>query len=272
MVVVGTLLVDEVLTLAAPAEPGSQQRATARQVTGGGQVWHTALAAVRAGAAVVVAGRRGADAVGESLAAQLRDAGVIERLIAAGASRRAVVLDAPPAERAIVSLPEDATGPLIAPAGYADRVLDGAGWLHIDGYALDDVTGEVAVGLARSATAGGIPVSLEPPSLPALAARADRVRALPPLDLLTGRPDEVTAVLPLLAASPRAVVTHDGPGPVRWLAERGDVVAEVAVPARSDVITLGAGDRFAGGLLAALVVGASPAAALSASIAAAVGV
>jgi sugar/nucleoside kinase (ribokinase family) len=172
LLVVGTLLVDEVLTLALPVVPGSQQRATRRRVTGGGQVWHTALAAARSGAGVrvAVAGRRGADAAGHELAAQLVQAGVVDQLLGVGASRRAVVLDAPPAERAIVSLPEELPGVLPVPDDYATRVLAGVGWVHVDGYALDAVTGDVALGIASAAAGLGavVPSSLPVPgSVPA---------------------------------------------------------------------------------------------------------
>jgi sugar/nucleoside kinase (ribokinase family) len=265
LLVVGTLLVDEVLTLDRPPAPGSQQRALTAELTGGGQAWHTCLAAVRAGAEVTVTGRRGVDPVAAELAARLAAAGVRDALVPLGDSRRAVVLDAPPLERAIVSLP-----PRSEPRALTLPPMDAAtppAWIHIDGYALDDVDGEAVLELGGWGMAGGVPVSLEPPSTAGLPTRRDRLRRLPPLDLLVGRPAEVEAVHPLLATPPRVVVTHDGADPVRWKGPPGDVA--LAVPPDAPASTLGAGDRFTGGLLAALLRGAGPEDALRAGVAAA---
>lgn len=265
LVVAGKLLVDEVLELAAAPLPGTQQRAAAARRTGGGQVWHTARAAARAGAAVTVTGLAGADADGEELRAALRALGVRDRLVAAGASPRAVVLVPAGQERAIVSI--GGSGALAGDALPSD-VLDGCGWVHVDGYAMDDVAGDAVLSLAAAAWARGIPVSLEPPSLAGLASRRDRLRRLPPLELLVGRPEEVVAVAPLLAAPPAAVVTHDGPREV--VLSRAETTLRAPVP-ESEIDTTGAGDRFCGGVLAALLAGATDPDALRAGIAAAHG-
>lgn len=262
LLVVGTLLVDEVLELGQAPTAGSQQRALSRRVTGGGQVWHTARAARAAGARVAVAGRRGDDAMGEELVAQLVAAGVEDRLTAAGPSRRALVLVVPDGERAIVSLP-DQTDP-VRLAGSAVAVVRDAARVHVDGYALDDVTGDLVLAIAAGAAAVGTPLSLEPPSLSGLPHRRDRLALLPPLDLLVGRPDEVAATAPLLAAAPRVTVEHAGAAPVTW-SQGGVGVVTVDIPP-GPVDTLGAGDRFTGGLLAALLAGADPVSALRAGV------
>lgn len=264
IVVAGTLLVDEVLTLAAPAHPGSAQRALGRVRTGGGQVWHTARAARRAGAHVVVVGRRGADTDGVVLASALAADGVDVRLSDLGVSRRALVLDAPPHERAIVSIAPDLDA---RPLGALALPPD-ASRLHLDGYALDDLAGDAVVTLARTAAAQGIPISLEPPSIAGMAARLARLASLPPLSLLVGRPDELAAAAGVLASAPSVVVAHDGPRPVRWWQD--DDVWEHPAPEPSTFgPTLGAGDRFTGGLLAALDAGRRPSACLAAGVAAA---
>lgn len=265
LLVAGTLLVDEVLTLRRPPAAGTQQRAVARRVSGGGQVWHTARAAAVAGADVAVTGHRGDDAEGAELARRLTALGVRDALVAVGRSRRAVVLDSPPHERAIVSLPEEAADAL--PPLQDEDLLARVGWVHLDGYGLDARCGRLLLSLASWADARGVPVSLEPPSLAGLAARRERLPSLPRLSLLSGRPEEVSAVLPLLAASPRVVVEHDGPRPVTWSGHAGSL--RLPVPRHDDIDTLGAGDRFTGGLLAAVLRGADPAAALRAGIEAA---
>lgn len=261
--VAGKLLVDEVLELAAPPLPGTQQRATAARRTGGGQVWHTSRAAARAGAPVTVTGLAGADAAGEELRALLRGLGIRDRLVGVGESPHAVVLVAAGQERAIVSV--GGTG-VLPPDGLPPDVLDGCGWVHADGYAADDVAGEAVLSLVAAASGRGIPVSVEPPSLAGLAARRDRLRRLPPLQLLVGRPEEVVAIAPLLSAPPAAVVTHDGPREV--VLTRAARTVRAPVPAVA-VDTTGAGDRFCGGLLAALVAGAADDEALRAGVAAA---
>ena len=258
--IAGTLLVDEVLSLRAPATPGSQQRAVSRRVVGGGQVWHTSLAAARAGATVRAAGRRGDDDDADRLRRHLAASGVDVVLRAVGSSRRAVVLDSPPHERAIVSVAGDGVQlPDTAPG----TDLAAAGWLHLDGYGLDDDAGDLLLALATAAAAAGLPVSLEPPSISGLGWRRERIRRLPALALLVGRPDEVAACGELLAAAPRDVVTHDGPRPARWRGASGS--AAHPSPAGTFGPTLGAGDRFAGGLLATVLAGAGPADALAAA-------
>lgn len=270
LVVAGKLIVDEVMDLATVPLPGTQQRATAVRVTGGGQVWHTARAAARAGAAVTVTGLAGDDAAARHLRAELVAAGVVDALIARGTSPRAVVLVPAGEERTIVSVGGSGALPTDA---VPDTLLDGCGRLHVDGYAVDDVAGAAVLRLAAVAAERGIPVSLEPPSLAGLGPRRARLARLPALDLLVGRPDEVAAVRPLLGSPPASVVTHDGPreAVLERAAAAGAEVrrAAVPVPAVEGLDTTGAGDRFCGGLLAALLAGATDADALRAAVVAA---
>ena len=184
LVVAGTLLVDEVLSLRTPVTPGSQQRAVSRRIVGGGQVWHTSLAAARAGAPVRATGRCGNDDDAGRLLRYLAESGVDVALRAVGTSRRAVVLDAPPHERAIVSVAGD--GARLPDSAPGDD-LAGAGWLHLDGFGLDDDSGDLLLALATAAAAAGLPVSLEPPSLSGIDWRRDRMRGLPAL-AAPGRP------------------------------------------------------------------------------------
>jgi sugar/nucleoside kinase (ribokinase family) len=264
LVVAGKLVVDEVLRLAHPVTPGSQQRALEHGVSGGGQVWHTALAAARARTSVTVTGWRGADDVSAGLAGALAAAGVLDRLVSAGTPTRALVLVGPDGDRAIVSVAP--TG-RITPADLdVPTLLDGVRWLHLDGYALDPTAGDALVALAQVATRAGVPVSMEPPSLPGLRLREPWLAALPPLALLVGRPAEVISTSRALSAEPAAVAVHDGANPV--LLRRRYAETRLDVPPYP-VETNGAGDRLTGGLLAALVGGADDRSALAAGIRAA---
>jgi sugar/nucleoside kinase (ribokinase family) len=251
LVVAGTLLVDDVLTLAHAAAPGTQQRALAHRLDGGGQVWHTARAAAGTGAPVAVVGRCGGDLAADRLVAVLKAEGIEVLLHASGRSRRAVVLDAPPHDRAIVSIAPDPDARPLPPGTIA--LPHDTSWLHLDGYGLDDSAGDALLELAESAAARGVRLSLEPPSVTGLPWRRERLAALPALDLLVGRPDEVAETLTLLPDEPREVVTHDGPRPVTYAADGR--TATVPVPDEPFERTLGAGDRFTGGLLAGLLRG-----------------
>jgi sugar/nucleoside kinase (ribokinase family) len=246
LVVAGKLVVDEVLHLPGPLTPGSQQRARAREITGGGQVWHTARAAAAAGARVRVTGRCGSDEETAGLRRLLARAGIDDVLVPTGPATRAIVLVEPEGERTIVSTGGD--GALPPGAVDAEVVLAGAAWLHLDGYALDPVSGDELLRLAQAAAAGGVPVSLEPPSVGSLSSRAPWLSRLPPLACLLGRPDEVALASSLLGHEPVSTVVHDQGAPVRVRAEG----AEEVIPVRPDPpAALGAGDRFTGGVLAA---------------------
>ena len=250
VVVAGKLVIDEVLRCASPVTPGSAQRAVERTVTGGGQVWHTSGAAVGAGAACVVTGWAGDDPDSRLLRERLRSSGVRDLLVESGEAVRAIVLVGPDGDRAIVS--HGGQGDVAPDALTSLDPLAGAAILHLDGYALDAVAGDALVALAHQAHERGIPVTLEPPSVRRMETGAPWVATLPPLAALLGRPTEVDAVGALLRDVPEVVVEHDSDRPVRTRA--GDAVLLTPVPA-ARVDTTGAGDRFAGGWLAARAAG-----------------
>ena len=193
-----------------------------------------------------VTGWCGDEPVSDDVRRGLRADGVEDRLVAVGRAVRAIVLVEPDGERTIVSTGGEAV--LLPGAVDVDAVLAEAGWLHVDGYALDEVGGDELLRVAWRAREAGVPVSFEPPSVASLPSRAAWIARLPALALLLGRPDEVRAVDGLLGQAPGCTVIHDAGNPVRVR----DGQVETQVPVRTvPPTTLGAGDRFAGGLLAA---------------------
>lgn len=252
VVVAGKLVIDEVLVCANPVTPGSNQRAVQRVLTGGGQAWHTTQAVVGAGASCTVTGWAGDDPDSRLLRRQLSGGGVRDLLVESGEAVRAIVLVGPDGDRAIVS--HGGSGYLAPDALLALEPLADAAILHVDGYVLDGIGGEAVVALARLAHDRGIPVTLEPPSVRRMGEGAPWLAELPPLTALLGRPSEVEAVLALVSDEPETVVEHDADRPVRTTS-RGKT-ALVPVPS-ARVQTTGAGDRFAGGWLAARASGGS---------------
>jgi len=264
VVIAGKLVVDELLWCAHPVIPGSNQRAMEASISGGGQVWHTARALAAMRVPCRVTGWAGADADSDRLRAQLRTAGVDDRLVASGDPVRSIVLIGPDGDRAIVS--RRGEGRVDADALVAADALERASVVHIDAYALDAVSGDAIVELATVAAARGVPVSLEPTSTVRLELAVPWLSRLPALDTIIGRPDEVEAAVESLSRRPRVLVTHDGPRPVE--ARTREQTVRVAVPETS-VATTGAGDRFAAGWLAARADGRDLTAALEAGVAAA---
>lgn len=261
VVVAGKLVVDEILQLSMPVLPGGRQRALNATITGGGQVWHTSRVIRAAGVECAVTGWTGGDADSAMLRQQLAEVGIIDRLVVAGQATRSTVLVGPDGDRSIVSRGGQAT---LSPSQLVDTgVLDGAAWLHIDGYGFDDGVGEALVTLARTAAERGVSVSLEPPSPQHRDRVAGFLAALPPLEAVLGNPDEMAMVQQMLATPPKYVVIHDGPNEAVCRGPSGEVREQ---PAAVAVVTNGAGDRFAGGWIAATVRDASPSERLAAAL------
>ncbi len=244
IVIAGKLVVDEILWCDHPVLPGSSQRAREWTVTGGGQVWHTSRAVVRAGWPCRVAGWAGADPESNDLRTALVTSGVEDRLVTAGRGVRSTVIVGPDGDRSIISRSGLAT--VTAQALASTGSLDGAVALHIDAYVLDEIGGAAVIALAAEAASRGLPISLEPTSPRRLELAVHWLRQLPPLSAIVGRPDEVDATAPFLAAAPVLRVLHDAWSAVRVVGP--DEVVVVPVP-EADIETTGAGDRFTGGWL-----------------------
>ncbi|MFM9133954.1 MAG: PfkB family carbohydrate kinase [bacterium] len=262
LLVAGKLVVDEVLVCDAPPVAGSAQRARERLVTGGGQVWHTARAAARAGATVAVTGWCGGDADSARLRGELVAAGIADHLATHDPASRSTVL-VHGGDRIVVS---HGSSGYVDPRAIPGTALDGLALLHLDAYVLDAVAGDALVALASAAAARGLPITLEAPRVDKCASSAAWLALLPPLRAVLGRPDEIAAVSRYLAAPPSITVAHDQDRPV--ITQHGSSQITTPVP-QVEVASLGAGDRFAGGWLAARLRGADLADAAAAGIAAA---
>lgn len=263
LLIAGKLVVDDVLDCAHPLTPGSNQRALSRTIHGGGQVWHTARAASAAGAAVTVTGWCGNDLDSSRLRATFTDDGIADRLIALpDPSRSTVLVHAD--DRVIVSF--GGGGYLHPEALDHEAALRDVALLHIDGFALDAVAGDAIVSLASVAAERGIQISLEPPRPSKCESSAPWLSRLPPLGVVLGRPDEISAVFGHLTSPAAITVAHDQDRPV--ITRQGSTLVTTAVP-QVDIASLGAGDRFAGGWLAARLRAADLEAAALAGIAAA---
>jgi len=263
LLVAGKLVVDDVLECSDPLLPGSNQRARDRRIEGGGQVWHTARSAAAAGAAVSVTGWCGDDPDSERLRESFTALGIDDHLAPLpDAPRSTVIVYA--GDRTIVSYGGGGhldTGILDHAAALRDVTL-----LHIDGYALDAVAGDALVALAQEAASKGIAITLEPPRPSKCESSAPWLAMLPPLAALLGRPDEIEVVSSYLTAAPPITVAHDQDRPI--ITRDGTTETVTPVP-QVEVASLGAGDRFAGGWLAARLRSADLSSAAAAGIAAA---
>jgi len=258
VVVVGDVATDVVAVLAGGPAPGSDRPAAIR-TRGGGAGANVAVHLAQLGVPVVLAGCIGDDAAGAGLVAELTAAGVhlALRTVADTATGTIVSLVEPDGQRSMLAdrganlalQPEDVPAP---PAG---------GHLHLSGYTLLD-PGPRAAGLAAlaAAVAAGCTVSVDPASTGPLAAYgvdrwlADTAAAtllLPNADeakLLTGCADPADAARALAERHAIVAVSLGAEGAL-W-ASRGGLVHR---PPHATVVvdTTGAGDAFAGGLLAA---------------------
>ncbi len=231
----GDLLLDVIASLDEPLARDDDRAGTTR-VAAGGQAANVAAWAVSLGATARVVTKRGADAAGELVAAELRSRGV-ELAGPAGGRNGVVVAIAAAGERTMVS-----------DRGSATELLTGElrpEWfrcdaLHVSGYALmEEPVAAAALRAGELARAGGAQISLDVSSW-TLVDDAFRARAR------TLAPELVFAV----EREREAVGELD----TRWIVKRGaegvvvDGVAHPAVPTEV-VDATGAGDAFAAGFL-----------------------
>ncbi|HEY5832894.1 carbohydrate kinase family protein [Streptomyces sp.] len=276
LLVVGDVVTDVV---ARHAEPLAAHTDTAAliAVRPGGAGANVACWAARYGARVRLLARVGADSA-EWHRGALLTAGVTPVLRIDDELPTAVVIalvDAA-AERTLVT--DSGAALRLGPADWDDALLDdGTGHVHLSGYLFFSAPGrELAALVTKAAHARDLPVSVDPASAGFLR-RLGVARFLDSVSgtdlllpneaeaaLLTGRPEPADAAAELSArcGGGTVVVTLGAAGAVA--AERGRTTARCpGVPARA-VDTTGAGDAFAGGLLAARLSGADLPTALAA--------
>lgn len=276
VVVVGDVAVDVVARLEGELAIGSDAPAAIAQRAGGAGA-NTARWLARAGAAVTLVGRVGADLAGEAATAALRAEGVDCALTADHARPTAtiLVLVHPGGERTMI--PDRGANLGLAVADLDAVAFRSGDHLHLSGYALLHPGPRPAAAAAlERARAAGVTTSVDPASAAPLAAMG--VEAFTTLvagvdlllpnraeaALLAGT-DDATEAARLLGARHREVAVSLGPEGALW-SGGGVVVHRPAIPLAIEDST-GAGDAFTAGFLVARLEGAGPGEALDAGIA-----
>jgi sugar/nucleoside kinase (ribokinase family) len=189
------------------------------------------------------------------------------------------------AERTLVT--DSGAALRLGPDDWDESLLDGMGHVHLSGYLFFSAPGrDLAAVVQKSARARSLPLSVDPASAGFLrqSGVGRFLDAVAGVDLLlpnaaeaallcgpdgvpgAAGPDGVAAELSLRLPGATVVVTLGAAGALA--ARDGSVVARASAPHARPVDTTGAGDAFAGGLLAARLGGADLAAALAAGCAA----
>lgn len=270
IVVIGDLMVDVVVRLAAPLAQASDSPARIL-FRGGGSAANAAAWLAEAGAHVALVGRVGDDDRGRSAVEELRAAGVDARVAVDPElpTGTCLVLIGPNGERTMA--PDAGANDALAEGDLPAELLGDGGHLHVSGYSLlragSRPAARAAMGLASRS---GMTVSVDPSSSALLSAgfldHADGAGLLLPnaseAHALTGHSDPEAAARALAERFGEVVVTL-GPGGALWT-NGEEVLRAPAEPVDAVEDSTGAGDAFAAGFLSARATRASTAEALSA--------
>ncbi|MFG2822207.1 carbohydrate kinase family protein [Kitasatospora sp. NPDC048365] len=274
LLVVGDVVTDIVARHSDPPAPRTDTAARIA-VRPGGAGANAAAWAARAGAAVRLLGRVGADAA-DWHRRELAASGVRSFLTVDRATATAVVIALVDATAERSFLTDSGATANLGPADWDPSLLDGAGRVHLSGYLCFTEPGrELAATVIREAARRGVPVSVDPASAGFIAGLGrDRFLAavvgagllLPNLDearLLSGEQEPEAAAVALARRFGEAVVKLGGDGAVVAVGDR--IAARVPARPVEPLDTTGAGDAFTGTYLAARLTGASPADAATAA-------
>ncbi|MFJ3923594.1 carbohydrate kinase family protein [Streptomyces sp. NPDC090022] len=269
LLVIGDVVTDVVAVHTEPLAPATDTAARIRTLPGGAGANAACWAARQGAAEVRLLARVGAESAAWHESALLA-AGVRPHLVVdpAEPTGTVVALVGKDAERTFLT--DSGAALRLSPADWTPSLLDGVARLHLSGYLYFADSSRALAELAlRSATARGVPVSVDPASAGFLAhlgvkrflaAVAGADVLLPNEDearLLAGTADVARAAAALSLRFPLVVVTRGAAGAL--VAEAGAVSAEVPAEPATAVDTTGAGDAFTGGFLAARLAGADPA-------------
>ncbi len=278
-VVLGDANVDLVIRLPDRAVP--QPQLDAPQLFGGGSAANAAVALARLGVPVSFAGAVGDDGYGRFVRDDFVTEGVDVsgvRMVPDAFTAMVIAMVEPSGERWIVVWPpERGADNLLRPEDVDAAQIAAAGWLHTSGMCLRASSVREAVLHAMQVARGaGVPVSLDLNLRLELWGwgddiRATVTRAIEQADVVFGSAaeeiaplaglDDAEAAARSLAAGARTVVARQGADGVLAVTPDGATVraAAFAVPVAD---TIGAGDAFDGGFIAARLAGEDVAGAL----------
>ncbi|WP_214412806.1 carbohydrate kinase family protein [Sphaerisporangium fuscum] len=273
LLVVGDVVTDVVALHHAPVATGTDTAADI-VVRPGGSGANTASWAAHLGAPTRFLTRAGYD-TGQWHIAELRGCGVEPHVRVDPEHPTAVVIAMVDGSGERSMLTNRGAGGRIGPDDWDDALLDGVAHLHVSGYTLFAEPGLRLFRLAvRAALARGVRISVDPASTgflrefgpdrfleetaPAAIVIPNRDEAL----LLTGEADAEAAASALAGRYGMAAVKLGGSGAL--LARAGRTVVRVPGTTVHAVDSTGAGDAFAAGFLASLLMDEPPEAALRA--------
>ena len=252
VVCVGHAALDTIVAVPRLPRPDERLPATDGVLAGGGPAATAAVALARLGVPVAFAGRVGTDPAGsfvrDGLARDDVDVSLLE--VVTGATPFTACLVGPDGDR--VLLPTPGTLPPITLTEPVRAALRHATWLHVDHVGAVILPAVREAGLSvRVSVDGGNPIPGL--ALDGIDLYAPTVTAL--LEL-TGTGDTEAGLRAAVDAGARLVVATDGARGAHAAWMEDGALRSIHVPARPIaglVSTLGAGDAFHGGLLAALL-------------------